>query len=93
MVRGAGSRTPHTESLGLGMSGVRHPPANDAADHVKATRAAQRVLHECPSLSLHIPSHSTFRSSETGYETVGTSDNWMYALSPAQSCTNRVIKC
>ena len=26
-----------TESLGLGMSGVRHPPANDAADHVTAT--------------------------------------------------------
>jgi len=31
----------YAESLGLGMSGVRHPPANDAADHVTATRSAR----------------------------------------------------
>jgi len=29
------------ESLGLRMSGVRHPPANDAADHVTETRSAR----------------------------------------------------
>jgi len=83
------------ESLGLGMSGVRHPPANDVSDHVTATRAAQRFLQR---MSQSFPSHScTFRlfflQQLAIYETVGTSDNWMYALSPAQSCTNKVIKC
>jgi len=32
------------ESLGLGMTGVRHPPANDVADHVTVTRAVQCIL-------------------------------------------------
>jgi len=54
------------ESLGLGISGVRHPPANDAADHVTATRSARSATLVLRHHSVNVNTTRLFESEDLG---------------------------